>query len=96
MSEIERPRTRPVIGPNGSPLNLADLFPPGTSRWVPRRKAEIIAAIKGGMLTFEDACKRYNLGAEELLSWQRSVQKHGLRGLRVSHLQHYRQNARTR
>ena len=94
MNDVERPGGRPVIGPNGSPLTLADLFPAGTSRWVPRRKAEIVVAVEGGMLSFEEACKRYNLGAEELLSWQQAVRKYGLRGLRVSYLQHYRQVSR--
>jgi hypothetical protein len=34
-----------VIGPDGSPLTLADLPAPGTTRWVIRRKAEIVAAV---------------------------------------------------
>jgi hypothetical protein len=38
-----------VIGPRGDPLSIADLPQPGTHRWVIRRKAEIVAAVRGGI-----------------------------------------------
>jgi hypothetical protein len=79
-----------VIGPEGMPLTLATLPPPDTVRWVARRKAEVVAAVKGGLLSFEDACERYRLTTEEFLSWQRQVDRHGLAGLRVTRLQAYR------
>ena len=47
-----------VIGPNGTPLTLANLPRPGTKRWVIRRKAEVIAAVRGGLLSLEEACSR--------------------------------------
>ncbi len=83
-------REASVIGPEGIPLTLATLPPPDTGRWVARRKAELVAAVKGGLLSLEQACERYNLSIEEFLSWQRQVDKHGLRGLRVTRLQSYR------
>lgn len=79
-----------VIGPEGMPLTLASLPPPNTERWVARRKAELVSAVRGGLLSLEDACARYNLSMEEFLSWQRQVDKHGMRGLRVTRLQSYR------
>lgn len=79
-----------VIGPEGIPLTLATLPPPNTERWVARRKAELVAAVRGGLLSLEEVCERYNLSMEEFLSWQRQVDKHGLRGLRVTRLQTYR------
>lgn len=79
-----------VIGPEGIPLTLATLPPPETGRWVARRKAELVAAVRGGLLSLEDVCHRYNLSMEEFLSWQRQVDRHGLRGLRVTRLQSYR------
>jgi hypothetical protein len=45
-----------VIGPTGIPLTLADLPPANTQRWVIRRKAEVVAAVRGGLLSFEEAC----------------------------------------
>src|SRR6266436_6054794 len=58
--EQRRPRVSYVIGPDGSPLTLADLPPPNTNRWVIRRKAEVVAAVRGGLLSLDDACKRYD------------------------------------
>ena len=70
MTEPHRPRVKYVIGPDGSPLTIADLPAPGTKRWVIRRKAEVVAAVRGGLLSLEEACARYTLTVEEFLSWQ--------------------------
>ncbi|WP_137387594.1 DUF1153 domain-containing protein [Rhodoligotrophos defluvii] len=85
-----RSRVSYVIGPDGSPLTIADLPPPNTRRWVIRRKAEVVAAVRGGLLSIEDACNRYRLTVEEFLSWQRSIDRHGLPGLRATRIQQYR------
>ena len=66
-------RVKYVIGPDGSPLTLADLPPNGTRRWVIRRKAEVVAAVRGGLLTLEEACERYTLTVEEFLGWQKAI-----------------------
>jgi uncharacterized protein DUF1153 len=79
-----------VVGPYGSPLTLADLPAPGTTRWVIRRKAEIIAAVRGGLLSLEEACSHYTLTVEEFLTWQRSIDRHGLAGLRTTRIKQYR------
>jgi hypothetical protein len=79
-----------VIGPDGSPLTLADLPAPGANRWVIRRKALVIAAVRGGLLSLDEACSRYMLTVEEYLSWQHSVDLHGLAGLRITRTQQYR------
>ena len=47
-------------------------------------------AVRGGLLTLEDACRRYTLSVEEFLSWQRAVERHGMAGLRATRLQDYR------
>ena len=78
-----------VVGPNGSPLTIADLPAPGTKRWVIRRKAEVVVAVRGGLLSLEDACARYQLTVEEFLSWQSSIDQHGLAGLRTTRIQQY-------
>ncbi len=83
-----------VMGPNGKWLSLADLPAADTKRWVPRRKAEVVAAVRGGLLSLEDACERYALTVEEFLSWQRNVERYGLAGLRATHQQHDHQSAR--
>ena len=78
MTDTHRPRVKYVIGPDGSPLTIADLPAPGTKRWVIRRKAEVVAAVRGGLLSLEEACARYTLTVEEFLSWQYSIDQHGL------------------
>jgi hypothetical protein len=80
-----------VIGPDGSPLTIADLPAPGTKRWVVRRKAQVVAAVRGGLLTLEEASSRYMLTADEFLSWQSSIDRHGMAGLRTTRIQQYRQ-----
>ncbi len=85
-----RPRT--VIGPAGEPLTVDDLPPPETKRWVIRRKAEVVAAVRNGLISLEDACNRYKLSVEEFLSWQRLIDQHGMRGLRTTRLQQYRRD----
>ena len=88
QGELTRPTV--IIGPSGGPMTLDDLPPPDTKRWVSRRKAEVVSAVRQGMLSLEDACKRYSLSREEFLSWDRLVSQHGLAGLRVTRLQEYR------
>jgi hypothetical protein len=85
-------RQNNIIGPAGKPLSLDDLPPPSTKRWVIRRKAEVVTAVRAGLLTLEEACARYNLSVEEFLSWQSLIDKHGMRGLRTTRLQQYRRH----
>lgn len=91
MSRVENMSASPVLGPTGEPLTLDDLPPTNTKRWVIRRKAEVVAAVRGGLLSLEDACKKYTLSVEEFLSWQRAIDKDGLLGLRVTRIQDYRE-----
>ncbi|WP_397421587.1 DUF1153 domain-containing protein, partial [Phenylobacterium sp.] len=61
-----------------------------TGRWVIRRKAEVVAAVRGGLISLEEALERYSLTSDEFVSWQRSIERHGLAGLRTTRLQQYR------
>lgn len=74
---------------SGTPL--AELLPPpNTERWVVRRKAAVVVAVRGGGMTIEDACRVYQLSEEEFLSWVRAFEIHGLAGLRATRIQQYR------
>jgi transposase-like protein len=73
-----------VLGPGGNILTPHNLPPAKTMRWVPNRKAEVLAAIRGGLLTLAEASRRYNLSQEEFLQWERQYKKAGLRGLRAT------------
>ncbi len=82
-----------IIGPDGSPLTKADLPPADTKRWVIRRKAQVVLAVRGGLLTLEEACTRYALTKEEFAGWEEAIDRHGMPGLRTTRLQQYRQQA---
>src|SRR6516225_12502257 len=85
-----------VIGPDGSPLTIADLPPQATKRWVPHRKAEVVAAVRGGLLSLEEACSRYSLSVDEFGSWRESIDRYGFGALRTTRIQRYRSGHRRR
>ena len=57
--------------------------PPEPGRWVPHRKAEVVAAVRGGLISLAEARSRYAMSLEEYLTWQREIDRFGLAGLRV-------------
>lgn len=73
-----------VIGPDGEKMTRADLPTPAVRRWVPRRKARVVAAVEGGLISREEACSRYAISDEEFEGWKACLNNHGLRGLRVT------------
>ena len=84
MADAPKRHKTHVIGPKGEILTLADLPPADTRRWVMSRKAVLVAAVKGGLISLEDACERYNLSAAEFFSWHRAIEQSGVAGLRVT------------
>lgn len=81
---------RAVALPNGTILSLADL-PPANTRWVASRKAAVVNAVAYGLLPRGEAISRYGLSEEEFDSWCAAVRDHGIRALRVTAIQQYRQ-----
>lgn len=77
-------------GPYGGPLTPADLPPANTRRWVERRKSVVIAAVEAGLISLEDACRRYSLSTEELAAWRLALKEFGPAGLRSTKIQRYR------
>lgn len=88
---IKYSEARPVyvIGPVGEKLT-ADTLPEPSIRWTIRRKGEIVAAVKGGLLTLAEMEARYNISLEEYATWARAFDRAGLGGLRVTQAQYYR------
>lgn len=78
-------------GASRSRPSAAFSLPANCVRWVPQRKAEVVEAVRGGMLTLDQACERYALSIEEFLAWQHGISLFGLAGLRV-----YREQGRER
>lgn len=95
---IEQQKFQPasVIGPLGELLTLATLPSPNSARWVIRRKAEVVSAVKGGLLSADEACERYGLTAKEFASWRLIVDEAGMQGLRATRVGYYRELYRRR
>ena len=90
QQRLEQQRRKIRDRTDGRSPDAFDLPPENTQRWVIRRKAEVVAAVRGGLLTFEEACERYRLTNEEFGGWQTSIDAHGLAGLRTTRIQQYR------
>ena len=50
----------------------------------------VVAAVRGGLLSLEDALSQYRLTAEEFIAWQKAIDKWGMQGLRTTRIQSYR------
>ena len=84
-----QPMVKHVIDLGGRRLTLADLPLPDTKRWVIRRKAAVVAAVRDGLLSLEEAGDRYAMSSDEILSWQHCVDCFGIAGLRTTRTQFY-------
>ncbi len=73
-----------VRGPDGVPLCLNDL-PTAGVRWTPKRKAVVVAAVIGGLISRDELFTRYpNLSADELQEWIAGQARRGLDGLKTT------------
>ena len=79
-----------MTGTAGNSLTINTLPPTDIKRWTFLCKAQLVLAVRGGLITQEHACERYGVSPEEFLSWERSIAKHGTRGLRATRSQEYR------
>mgnify|MGYP000744662629 CR=1 FL=1 len=84
MIEYHNSRPLRIIGPMREVLTRDNLPPRDTTRWVASRKAQVVAAVEGGLITIEEAMARYDLSLEEFYSWQRAMDRGGVSGLRVA------------
>ncbi len=67
-----------------------DMLPPATQlRWVSRRKAQVVCAIRGGLISRQEARDLYGISDDELLSWEKLLDELGPAGLRASSKQRY-------
>ena len=60
------------VGPGGKRITLSHLPPHGLKRCSVDQKLLVVAAVRHGMLTFAEACERYELDLDKYLAWQRS------------------------
>lgn len=89
LKKVEGPRA--VTLPNGQIMSRSDLPPASTRRWVASRKAAVVRGVTYGLITIDEAKKRYGLSEEEFTSWVAAVAEHGEDALKTTCLQRYRQ-----
>ncbi|MHC0052935.1 CtrA inhibitor SciP [Actibacterium sp. D379-3] len=89
IKRINGPRA--VTLPDGTTMTRADLPPVDTRRWVASRKATVVKAIAAGLISQDEAMARYALSEEELEGWRRAIADHGLKALKTTKIQRYRQ-----
>ena len=71
------------IGPDGKQVRLAQLPPHDLKRWRPHHKAMVVAAVRHGLITIEEACRRYNLSNEGYLCWYGAMRRNATRRLMI-------------
>lgn len=89
LKKVKGPRA--VTLPDGTVMTRADLPDPETRRWVASRKAAVVRAVEGGLITADEACETYGLSEEELDAWHLAVEQHGEKALKATSIQRYRQ-----
>ena len=89
LKKVDGPRA--IKLPGGQIMTRADLPDPKTKRWVASRKAAVVRAVAGGLISQEEAQETYRLTPEEFDSWANAVDQHGEAALKTTRLQKYRQ-----
>jgi hypothetical protein len=82
---------RPSDDPNGDQtIGEMPQLPSPHQRWTGLRKATVIEAVRGGWVSIEEICRRYNISADEFVAWERDLDRYGIPGLRTTRYQIYR------
>ena len=89
LKKVDGPRA--VTLSDGTVMTRADLPPNETRRWVASRKASVVRGVLYGLISREDALKRYGLSDEEFAGWISAVADHGEDALKATSLKKYRQ-----
>lgn len=75
---------RAVTLPDGSVFTLADLPDTKTTRWVASRKAKVVRGVEYGLISRDEAIRRYDLSDEEFDGWVAAIARAGMAGLKVT------------
>ncbi len=89
LKKVSGPRA--VTLSDGTIMTRADLPSTKTRRWVASRKASVVRGVVYGLISQDEALKRYGLSEEEFMEWVKAVTEHGEDALKATSLQKYRQ-----
>lgn len=73
LARLDIGRPARVIGWDGKPITLHDLPDGYAVRWNQKRKAQIVAAVRGGLISLDEAARRYRLSPGEFTVWERTM-----------------------
>ena len=65
----DEPQDPFFIGPDGKRVTSADLPPRDLLNLTSPQKSMVVAAVRHGLITISEACKRYHLSLDEYLLW---------------------------
>src|SRR5437764_14447800 len=69
---------RPSVDPDGDQtIGEMPQLPSPNQRWTGLRKATVIDAVRGGWVSIEEICRRYNISADEFVAWERDLDRYG-------------------
>jgi hypothetical protein len=71
----------------GNVITKADLPSPKTRRWVNSRKAILVRAVQGDIITREELLELYNMEDREFAIWEREFAQYGAEGLKQTKMQ---------
>lgn len=89
LKKVNGPRA--VTLPDGTVMTRADLPDPSIRRWVASRKAAVVRAVEGGLISRDEALETYDISDEEFASLHAAVELHGEAALKATSIQRYRQ-----
>jgi hypothetical protein len=69
-----------LSGTAGKSVTIDNLPPNNIKRWTFLPKSQVVLAVRRGLISRKHACERYCISSEEFLSWDRTINKHDLRG----------------
>lgn len=82
------PKALPVVRDlQGNVITVRDLPPPSTKRWVTNRKAILVRAVQGGLITREEVLATYQMEDRELAIWEKEFAAYGAEGLKITKTQ---------
>ncbi len=68
-------------------ITIDTLPSPDTKRWVPSRKAIVVNAVLGGLISLEAVLDRYRMTEREFRIWEHGLEDAGTQGLRITKYQ---------
>lgn len=81
------PKLPTVRDLRGDVVTPMDLPSPDTAHWTPNKKAIVVRAVRAGLISLEDALKRYHMEQSEFMLWEQGLKDGGADGLKSTHFQ---------